>query len=139
MNQKKVLCLSLLAVVLTAVICIYATNTYLSAQYTSAVSNSDFYGTYRSGDISTGVGGSVYLAIAPYETDDETAEFIIYDAADEPILTGTCELNEDGYATLYNGDDAYATLFFAREKYFYVENGQAAEVVTKISDAAMLP
>ena len=55
------------------------------------------------------------------------------------VLTGTCELNEDGYATLYSGDDVYATLFFAREKYFYVENGQAAEVVTKISDTAMLP
>ena len=55
----------------------------MSAQYTSAVSNSDFYGTYRSGDISIGVGGSVYLAIAPYETGDEAAEVMtkISDAA----------------------------------------------------------
>lgn len=48
----------------------------MSAQYTSAVSNSDFYGTYQSGDLSSGVGGSVYLAIAPYETDNETAEVV---------------------------------------------------------------
>lgn len=132
-NRKQII---ICAAIVTCVCVISVLITYNILQQKNHLTVELYYGTFDFSEYQN-VDSTKKLAII-HDNDEKQGEYEMEIENTDKVETGTWSWNDDGYITLYQGNDAIANLVYVDGKYLFSDTDIEIQKLKRISETAIV-